>query len=490
MDQNQSGPLLLLLTDHQTKFDRLVKALVSDGYRFHQGNMETTPIELLNTETPELAILWFPYSSPEALPELETLISITRSLDKTASLPILLIIDQYGAHWVEPGFRLGVTDVLTRPIHPLVLRRRVHLLLQAKQTEQAMEQMKKSEQTLRDERQRLFNILDLLPAYVILKNPDYSIRFANRTFIHLFGAPGNRKCYEILRGLGAPCETCSSMQEYHTGAPQAGEWMASNNRTYMVYDNPFIDNDGARLTLEIGLDISDRKQAEHAALRAERLAAMGRLLASLAHEIYNPLQAMSANIDLAIDYPISSDEHQTCLHVVRQETERLTKIISDILAFSRPHPEGKQVGRVESIIENALSLARKQLQSANIQTSLHLPAALPDVFVSPHQLEQVCLNLIINASEHMPDGGKLDISVCVENAHIEICFADSGIGISPEILDLIFEPFYTTKVNGTGLGLAVSQKIVQNNGGQITVKSQPGKGSTFRIILPCVEGDE
>ena len=134
----QTGPLLLLLTDSKVKMERLVNALAPDMYRFHAANMGEIPIELPNDEVPELAILWFPYSSPELLPELETLISATRSLDKSATLPVLLIIDQYGAHWVEPAFRLGVTDILTRPIHPLVLRQRVSLMLKAKQTEQDM----------------------------------------------------------------------------------------------------------------------------------------------------------------------------------------------------------------------------------------------------------------------------------------------------------------------------------------------------------------
>ncbi|MBI2331434.1 MAG: PAS domain-containing protein, partial [Chloroflexi bacterium] len=392
------------------------------------------------------------------------------------------------AHWVEPAFRLGVTDILTRPIHPLVLRQRVNLLLKAKQTEQAMLRLKISEQSLRDERQRLFNVLDLLPAYVYLKNTDYSVRFANRTFIQMFGVPGRRKCYEILHGLNSPCEACSALRAVQIGVPQVGEWTASDGRTYMAYDNPFVDNDGEPLTLEIGVDITERKHAEQAALRAERLAAMGRLLASLAHEINNPLQAMSANIELAMDYPIEAGEHQNCLHIVRKETERLTKIINDILAFSRPRPAEMQRVQAASFVECALSLAHKQLQSGNIQTSLNLPADMPEVFVSPDQLEQVCLNLIINASEHMPGGGQLDISACVENAQVAIAFTDTGIGIPTDTLERIFEPFYTTKLNGTGLGLAVSQSIIHRNGGQITVQSRPEKGSTFQINLPIAQG--
>jgi len=486
-----SKPLLLLLTDNEIKAERLMLALSTDDYVFQRVDTLSTTIQIEGDLEPELAILWFPYSSPETLPELETLVKAAQALSLVNPLPVLLIIDQYGALWVEPAFRLGVADILTRPIHPLILRQRVRLLIQARHTEQAIARLQESELALRNERQRLFNVLDVLPAYVYLRNPghgaaQYSVRFANRTFIELFGPPADRKCYEILHHRSLPCEQCLAELSIQTGNPQVEEWTSQDSRTYMAHSNLFIEANGEALALEIGIDITDYKIAKQAAMRAERLAAIGRLLASLAHEINNPLQAMLANLELISDFPVESDERQHGLEVVRKETERLQKVIRKILEFSRPRVFVQQVVQVTPVILTALDLAHKRLQSQKIEVILDLPNDLPSINGSPDQIEQVCLNLIINASEHMPGGGQLSISAFPSGELLTISFADSGIGIPGEIQEWIFEPFFTTKINGTGLGLAISQDIIQHHGGQISVESQPGRGSNFCIQLPII----
>ncbi|MEI6289236.1 MAG: ATP-binding protein [Chloroflexota bacterium] len=459
-------------------------ALSVDDYNFHRVDTTSTKIQIEGVTEPELAILWFPYSSPDTLPELETLVAEAHALGKTNPLPVLLIIDQYGAHWVEPGFRLGVADILTRPIHPLVLRQRVKLLIQARHTEQALLKLKISEQAFRDERQRLFNVLDVLPAYVYLRNHDYSIRFANRTFVALFGVPRERKCFEILRGRNSPCDICLADISIRTGFPQEEEWTSLNSRIFMAQFNIFIDTDGDTLVLEIGIDITEYQSAKLAAMRAERMAAIGRLLASLAHEINNPLQAMLANLELILDFPVESDERIHGLQIVRAETERLQKIIGRILDYSRPRKITQQEIELTPVINSALQIAGKQLQARNITINLDIPEKLPFIYGSPDQIEQVCLNLIINASEHMAEGGQLIISAISTGDIINIAFKDSGKGIPDEIKDYIFEPFYTTKTNGTGLGLAVSKDIIQQHGGKISVESTPGIGSVFSFQIP------
>lgn len=608
---SNGAPLLLLLVDNEAKANRLIHSFQPNLYRFQTILIEQAPSQLAEVETPDLAILWFPYSSPELLPEFENLVRAVQALDQQAPLPVLLIIDQYGAHWVEPGFRLGITDILTRPIHPLVLRQRVRLLLQAQQTEQAVLRLQESEMALWEERQNLFHVLDMLPVYVYLQKRDFSIYFANRTFINLFGEPGDRKCYQILEGRDSPCENCPAVGVTQSHHPVEWEWISGKGRIYKVYDNLFEQNDGESMVLVIGVDITDLEQskvalqkekerfrtvadftydweywmdkqgglvynspackrvtgrpaqafiedpnllleivhpkdrpmvaehfgrekiqqspaaldfriltesgeerwighvcqpvedsqgrpagrrisnrditesklAEETALRSERLATMGRLLASLAHEINNPLQAMCLNIDLAIDFPLADVERQHHLQVVRQETRRLMGIVASILDFSRPCTADAQPVEVGPVLEQALVIAREQLQSANVRAELHLPPDLPRALIAPDPLQQVCLNIIINASEHMQGGGNLVISAQAHDREVEIDFVDSGEGIPSERLERIFEPFYTTKVNGTGLGLAVSQSIVQQYNGSLFAKSVEGEGTTFTVIL-------
>ncbi len=132
---------ILIVVDEAAKAARLKPALAAEGYQLQVVLSLTPPLPALSSE-PDLGIIWFPYSSPEALPKLESIIREIQALGKLAPLPTLLILDQYGTHWIEPSFKLGITDILTRPIHPLVLRQRVQLLLQARHTERLIEELK------------------------------------------------------------------------------------------------------------------------------------------------------------------------------------------------------------------------------------------------------------------------------------------------------------------------------------------------------------
>jgi signal transduction histidine kinase len=140
---------------------------------------------------------------------------------------------------------------------------------------------------------------------------------------------------------------------------------------------------------------------------------------------------------------------------------------------------------LNATVERVLALARKKLSHSDVQVDLQLTPGLPPVTGKPDQIAQVFLNLIVNAAEAMSDGGRLCIESRTSHGHVEMIFADTGPGIVPEDLPHIFEPFYTTKVSGTGLGLAVSYSIVESNHGTLSVDSVPGHGATFTVRLPA-----
>lgn len=148
---------ILVVADEPAKAARLTPVLAAEGYQIETVLSLSLPLPRLNVK-PDLGIIWFPYASPDALPELENIIHAIQALGQADPLPVLLIIDQDGTRWVEPSFRLGITDILTRPIHPLVLRQRVRLLLKARQTEELIEQLKRRVEN--QERQRMINALD------------------------------------------------------------------------------------------------------------------------------------------------------------------------------------------------------------------------------------------------------------------------------------------------------------------------------------------
>ena len=169
---------------------------------------------------------------------------------------------------------------------------------------------------------------------------------------------------------------------------------------------PVFDAEGKVVQLAVfARDITARKQAEAQAAQSNRLAAMGWLAAALAHEINNPLQAIQANLELAMDFDLEPDEHEKCLHIVRQEIERLAEITRRVLDFARPADDTRYPVSIAHLIQKALQLVGKQLELAHIQVTTDLPADLPSVFIAPNQILQVLLNLSGNAIEAMPDGG-------------------------------------------------------------------------------------
>lgn len=228
----------------------------------------------------------------------------------------------------------------------------------------------------------------------------------------------------------------------------------------------------------------ERSQAQ--LVQAEKMAAIGRLTASIAHELNNPLQAIHNTIHLALSERLPQEKRQEYLRMAQKEVERLIGITQRMLEFYRPSQGTAVLSDVNQILLNALAIAEKRLQHSRIQVHTRLAENLPPVLAIPDQLTQVFLNILINAIEAMPEGGELRIgSILTDDGHwILVAIRDSGPGLTPEQMAHIFEPFYTTKPSGTGLGLAISYGIVERHGGTIEVSSQPGQGATFVVRLP------
>ena len=227
-------------------------------------------------------------------------------------------------------------------------------------------------------------------------------------------------------------------------------------------------------------------EQSHAQLvQSEKLAATGRLAASLAHEINNPLQAIHTSLQLIISFDVEPEEQQEYIRMADEEVKRLIDIATSVMDFSRPsRPEMESI-RVHQVIEGTLALANKYLQHRHIAVKQNLASDLPPVMAVPGELRQVFLNLVINAVDAMPEGGTLTVSsYLADDGQQGVSISDTGRGISPEHLDHIFEPFFSTKESGTGLGLSVSYNVVQAHGGEINVQSEIDSGSIFTVLLP------
>ena len=234
----------------------------------------------------------------------------------------------------------------------------------------------------------------------------------------------------------------------------------------------------------------------------DRLAALGQMAAGLAHEIRNPLGAIKGAAQFlqptAGGPPMGADPAGTkeFLNIIVEEVNRLNKIVSQFLDYARPYRGEQRQLEVNDVIRKTLQLLAKESEGKGIEVVPTLVDGLPPVRADAEQLLQVFLNLALNAVQAMPDGGRLFVSSSIRRAtrrgvaaaFLEVRFRDTGVGIPPGDLRSLFIPFFTTKEKGTGLGLPISQRIIENHGGTIEVRSQAGTGATFTVLLP-VESD-
>jgi signal transduction histidine kinase len=225
-------------------------------------------------------------------------------------------------------------------------------------------------------------------------------------------------------------------------------------------------------------------------IQSEKLAATGRLAASLAHEINNPLQAIHNSLQMMRSFSKPTDRQEEYIHIADGQVERLMDLVRRIVDFARPTDREAQPLDVNRAIGKIFSLARKHLQHQDIVLEESLKPNLPPVEADADELEQIFLNIILNAVEAMPQGGTLSISSFVkENKYVGVSFEDTGVGIPSKDLPYIFEPFFSTKEKGTGLGLSISYMLIERNNGKITVTSEVGRGTTFSVWLPATTED-
>ncbi|MFO0751967.1 MAG: ATP-binding protein [Thermodesulfovibrionales bacterium] len=252
-----------------------------------------------------------------------------------------------------------------------------------------------------------------------------------------------------------------------------------------------MENWTRNLEEEVQKKTAEIYKAQEQLINTEKLASLGRMAAGVAHEINSPLTGVVTFAHLMLKrVPPGNTEDVEDLNVIISQAERCSAIIKGLLGFSRRTASEKTKANLNTLVENTLNLVKNQSKFHNIAFEIRLAPELPEITIDPNQIQQVFLNLLINAADAMEERGRISISSGVaeeEGARfVRLAFADTGPGISREHLGKIFEPFFTTKPagKGTGLGLAVSYGIVKKHGGQIQVESEEGKGTTFLITLP------
>jgi two-component system, sporulation sensor kinase E len=280
-----------------------------------------------------------------------------------------------------------------------------------------------------------------------------------------------------------------------------GEWMRMVTREVEIhypvhrfihfYAMPFKGAEAnVKSVLIILRDVSNERKQEASVIESERINAIKNLAAGLAHEIGNPLNALNIHLQLLSRELLEVKDEavrkslQQLTDVARAEIARLDAINTQFLGAIRPRKPVLTPEQSTDVLAETLKILKTEFKNRSILVSVDIPESVPAVRMDRQQIKQVFFNLIKNALEAMPDGGSLKIVFGVGDAFVDISFIDSGQGIPQEELGHIFEPYHTTKKKGSGLGLMIVQRIVEDHDGEIEVASKPGKGACFKIRLP------
>jgi two-component system NtrC family sensor kinase len=234
-------------------------------------------------------------------------------------------------------------------------------------------------------------------------------------------------------------------------------------------------------------DITERVRMEEQIRQTEKLSSLGLLAAGVAHEVNTPLAVISNYAQMLARQIGTDDPRQLLVDKIVKQTFRASEITGNLLNFSRAAGSTFADVDLNAVIRDTLALVRHPLNSSQVQVDLMLDSSLPPIFGNANRLQQVFLNLFLNARDAMPSGGRLTVVSARSNSHVEIHVSDTGHGIRPEHVNRVFDPFFTTKIpgQGTGLGLAVSYGIVREHGGKVELESHPGRGTSFRLEFPA-----
>jgi len=297
-----------------------------------------------------------------------------------------------------------------------------------------------------------------------------------------------RHCYEVYCGIDSPPLICPAIETIERNREVFLKEVTKKGRIFQINTSPLRDRNG-NITgvIEVSVDITDKKKTEEALYQAEKLAAVGRLAAGIAHELNNPLGNIIGYAKLLLQSGNLGDWEREKLSVIIEQAQKGSDIIRGLLEFSHQRPLELREVNINNSIERVLSSMESLFKIGNIRVKKEFNL-IPPVMADEKQIEQVFYNIILNAVQALEGRSKgcIEINTMNLNSSVQVSIKDNGPGIPKEHLSLIFDPFFTTKPpgKGTGLGLSICSEIIKKHGGSIWVESRPGEGAVFNILLP------
>jgi signal transduction histidine kinase len=343
-------------------------------------------------------------------------------------------------------------------------------------------------------------IFDGIEDWIFVINREYNIIRANKAILNISGKRDfseilGRKCFNEIYQRDRICDNCPAEKTFKDGissqltkiSKEIGQKRAILNTSIF----PIKDGDGSVIqVIEYTKDVTHVVELEDQLLRSERLAGIVELATGIAHEIRNPVGTINAAAQLCLD-KYELDKHiRRYLNVILRNSGRINKVIKDLLNLAKPHEAAFKLSYIDKIINSICALVNARCLKQNVRLIKKLSRRLPQIFLDEKFLKEAFLNLILNAVEAMPRGGRLAITAYYDHNAEEIVttFCDSGCGITEDNLSRIFYPFFTTKKEGTGLGLSLARQVIELHKGKIHIESKPDYGTEVTVRLPVYEG--
>ena len=370
----------------------------------------------------------------------------------------------------------------------------------------AEDELLKSEQKYRTLSQEFHGLLDAIPDSLMLLDRDLQLLWANRATVENVGATtgqvAGRRCYELWYGLETPCDPCPVLESFDSGFPcQVTVTRASDGRAWDMRTVPLLDEQGRVVkVIEVKRDVTEHKKMEQQYLHAQKMESIGTLAGGVAHDFNNILTVIAGLSQLTIEKMTRDDPLRANLVGIMEASERAGYLTRELLLFSRKQKTERSPVDLNQVVARMQNFLHRIIGEDIALKQYPLGAPLP-ILADSNQLQQVLMNLAVNARDAMPQGGEFalrtDRVLLQEDfaatygygrpgSYALLSVTDTGMGMDKETLQRIFEPFFSTKEvgKGTGLGLSVVYGIIKQHEGFVTVYSEPGQGTTFRIYLP------
>ena len=340
---------------------------------------------------------------------------------------------------------------------------------------------------LAQEKGFLETVFNSIKEGIVVIDKHLRVQYANKAAVDMLGFPDNmheQRISRFLRDIDWKLILHEDENEWYKLSRRDVIVYYPRRRILSFYIVPHKAEDGtATIILN---DVTESRLSELKNIESEKVNLMSMLAAGVAHEIGNPLNSLNIHLQLLERHfkDAPDEEAEELVDIAKSEVKRLDLIITQFLGAIRPFKPKMERLNLRDLINETLKFMHNELESRSIKSKCDWPEFVPDVTGDVNQLKQAVYNLVRNAAQAMPEGGMIGIKCKVDDDYVHLAISDTGIGISAEDMNNIFDPYFTNKESGTGLGLMIVERIVREHGAELQMKSEPGKGTIFTIVFP------